>query len=63
MAAGELVSDDLVEQVIRRRPDEHDRNYSFIIDGLPAASHGSVLLESYDLDAVILLEVPDRVVE
>jgi adenylate kinase len=35
VAAGELVSDDLVEAVVHRRLSEHDWNYGFIIDGFP----------------------------
>ena len=64
VAAGELVSDDLVEAVVHRRLDEHDWNYGFIIDGFPRNQpQARFFLESYDLDAVILLEVPDQVVE
>ena len=35
MAAGRLVDDDLVEQIVRDRLDQHDWNYGFIIDGFP----------------------------
>jgi adenylate kinase len=64
VAAGELVGDDLVEKVVRRRLDEHDWNYGFIIDGFPRnRTQASFFLESYDIDAVILLEVPDSLVE
>ena len=35
MAAGHLVDDDLVEAVVRRRLDDHDWNFGFIIDGFP----------------------------
>ena len=62
-AAGELVSDDLVASVVHRRLDEHDWNFGFIIDGFPRNQpQASFFLESYDLDAVILLEVPDQLV-
>jgi adenylate kinase len=64
VAAGELVSDDLVGAVVRRRLDEHDWNYGFIIDGFPRNQpQARFFLETYDLDAVILLDVPDGVVE
>jgi adenylate kinase family enzyme len=47
-----------------RRLDDHDWNYGFIVDGFPRNQpQARFFLESYDLDAVILLEVPDRVVE
>jgi adenylate kinase len=63
VAAGELVSDDLVASVVHRRLDEHDWNFGFIIDGFPRNQpQASFFLESYDLDAVILLEVPDQLV-
>ena len=64
VAAGELVGDDLVEQVVRRRLDEHDWNYGFIVDGFPRNQpQARFFLESYDLDAVILLDLADSVVE
>src|SRR4029450_11989863 len=64
VAGGELVSDDLVEKVVRRRLNEHDWNYGFIIDGFPRNQpQARFFLESYDLDAVILLDLPDSLVE
>jgi adenylate kinase len=63
VAAGELVSDDLVASVVHRRLSEHDWNFGFIIDGFPRNQpQARFFLESYDLDAVILLEVPDQLV-
>jgi adenylate kinase len=63
VAAGELVPDELVEAVVHRRLDEHDWNFGFIIDGFPRSQpQARFFLESYDIDAVILLEVADRVV-
>ena len=64
LAAGELVSDDLVAAVVHRRLSEHDWNFGFIIDGFPRNQpQARFFLESYDLDAVILLEVPDQLVK
>jgi adenylate kinase len=61
MAAGELVPDTLVEEVVKDRLDEHDWNYGFILDGFPRNRHqAEFFLESYDIDAVILIEVPDQ---
>jgi adenylate kinase len=61
MAAGELVSDDLVEGVVKYRLTEHDWNYGFIIDGFPRNKRqAEFFLESYDIDGVIHLELPDK---
>ena len=61
MAAGELVDDELVESIVRQRLQDHDWNYGFIIDGFPRnVRQAEFFLESYDLDAVILLELPDE---
>jgi adenylate kinase len=63
MAAGELVPDDLVEEAVKLRLDIHDWNYGFILDGFPRNRHqAEFFLESYDIDAVLLIEVPDQVV-
>ncbi len=60
MAAGELVSDDLVESVVGDRLAAHDWNYGFIIDGFPRnARQAEFFLESYDIDGVIYLDLPD----
>ena len=61
MAAGLLVSDDLVEGVVRDRLTQHDWNYGFIIDGFPRNERqAEFFLESYDIDGVIHLDLPDR---
>ena len=63
VAAGNLVSDELVEGIVRRRLDEHDWNYGFILDGFPrSVTQAAFFLESYDVDAVIHIKVPDQVV-
>jgi adenylate kinase len=60
MAAGELVADDLVERVVRDRLAQHDWNFGFIVDGFPRnVRQAQFFLESWDLDAVILLEMDD----
>jgi adenylate kinase len=60
MAAGELVGDDLVEGVVRDRLEQHDWNYGFIIDGFPRSRRqAEFFLESYDIDGVIHLDLPD----
>ena len=60
MAAGELVGDDLVESVVQDRLTQHDWNYGFIIDGFPRnRRQAEFFLESYDIDGVIVLDLPD----
>lgn len=64
MSAGLLVPDDLVEATVKARLDLHDWNYGFILDGFPRNStQATFFLESYDIDAVILIDVPDQVVK
>lgn len=61
--AGQLVPDEIVEQIVRTRLDEHDWNFGFILDGFPRnASQAVFFLESYDIDALIYIDVPDEVV-
>lgn len=63
VAAGNLVDDLIVEGIVRRRLDEHDWNYGFILDGFPRSdSQAQFFLESYDIDAVIHIHLPDEVV-
>jgi adenylate kinase len=60
MAAGELVDDDLVESVVRDRLTQHDWNYGFVVDGFPRNQRQTeFFLESYDIDAVLYLDLPD----
>jgi adenylate kinase len=43
--------------------EQHDWNYGFILDGFPRKSRqAGFFLESYDIDAVLLIDVPDAVV-
>jgi adenylate kinase len=60
MARGELVSDELAEGIVRDRLAQHDWNYGFIIDGFPRNERqAEFFLESYDIDGVIHLDLPD----
>jgi adenylate kinase len=63
VATGALVPDDIVEEVVRTRLEQHDWNYGFILDGFPRnRPQAEFFLESYDISAVILIDVPDAVV-
>ncbi len=64
VASGRLVEDDLPEAVVRQRLTDHDWNYGFIIDGFPRnARQAEFFLESYDIDGVINLDLPDDEVQ
>src|SRR5262249_230497 len=55
--------DEVVAEVVRRRLEEHDWNYGFILDGFPRnRRQAEFFLESYNIDAVIFIEVPEMVV-
>jgi adenylate kinase len=63
MNAGELVGDDLVEAVVRERLDQHDWNFGFVVDGFPRnGRQAEFFMESFDIDGVIHLEIPDELV-
>jgi len=61
MAEGRLVDDETVNRVVRERLDLHDWNHGFVIDGFPRnRAQAEFFLERYDVDAVVLLELPDE---
>lgn len=63
VATGQLVPDEIVEEVVHARLEQHDWNYGFILDGFPRnQTQAEFYLESYDVDAVIHIDVPDEVV-
>ncbi len=62
-AAGELVPDEIVEEIVRGRLDQHDWNYGFILDGFPRnRRQAEFFLESYDINAVIQIDLADEIV-
>ncbi|BCB80805.1 adenylate kinase [Phytohabitans flavus] len=61
MATGELIGDDQVESVVKERLHQHDWNYGFVIDGFPRnGRQAEFFLESFDIDGVIHLDLPDE---
>jgi adenylate kinase len=62
-SAGELVPDEIVEEIVRARLEQHDWNYGFILDGFPRnRRQAEFFLESYDVDAVIHIDLADEIV-
>ena len=60
MKAGDLIGDDLVESAVQDRLDQHDWNFGFVVDGFPRnGRQAEFFMESYDIDGVIHLELPD----
>jgi adenylate kinase len=63
MDKGLLVPDDIVEQVVRQRLEEHDWNYGFVLDGFPRTrSQAEYLFEHWNLDKAIYLDIREEVV-
>lgn len=63
IADGNMVEDETVEQIISDRLAIHDWNFGFILDGFPrTVTQAQFFLESYDIDAVIHINVTDDVV-
>ena len=61
--SGNLVPDELVNQIVSKRLDDHDWNYGFILDGFPRSElQAKFFLENYDVNGVIYIDVPDDVV-
>ena len=59
---GHLVPDDVVAEIVNNRLREHDWNFGFVLDGFPRnATQAAFFLESFDIDAVINIEVPDKI--
>ncbi|MDX1983482.1 MAG: nucleoside monophosphate kinase, partial [Bryobacteraceae bacterium] len=61
--AGLLVPDEIVEEVVRKRLEEHDWNYGFVLDGFPRTmGQAEYLFENWNMDKVIYLDISDDVV-
>jgi adenylate kinase len=60
---GLLVPDEIVEEVVRERLEQHDWNYGFVLDGFPRTrGQAEYLFERWNMDSVIYLDLPDEVV-
>lgn len=60
---GNLVPDEIVEDVVKNRLEEHDWNYGFVLDGFPRTRGQAVyLFERWNMDQVIYLDLSDEVV-
>lgn len=61
--SGQLVPDEIVEEVVRKRLEEHDWNYGFVLDGFPRTlRQAEYLFENWNMDKVIYLDISDDVV-
>jgi adenylate kinase len=61
--SGNLVPDELVNQIVSKRLEDHDWNFGFILDGFPRSElQAKFFLENYDVNGVIYIDVPDNVV-
>lgn len=63
ISKGQMVDDNMVARVVSDRLTWHDWNYGFVLDGFPRNSaQAEFLFESYNINAVILLDAPDSLV-
>lgn len=63
VADGKLVPDELIDEIVQLRLNDHDWNYGFILDGFPRnRQQAEFFLECFDIDAVIHIQIPDKVV-
>lgn len=63
MDSGNLVPDEIVENVVRERLEQHDWNFGFVLDGFPRTRpQAEYLFENWDVSNVIYLDIPDEIV-
>lgn len=63
MNEGRLVPDEIVEEVVRQRLEQHDWNFGFVLDGFPRTRlQADYLFENWNLDKAIYLDIPEDVV-
>ncbi len=62
LAKGELVPEEIVKEVFRKRISEPDAKNGFILDGFPRTVEQAKFLEGLtSIDAVIILNIPEEV--
>ena len=60
---GRLVSDEIVERVVRERLEMHDWRYGFVLDGFPRTpAQAMYLFENWNLDRAVYLDLDDATV-
>jgi adenylate kinase len=63
MNEGRLVPDEIVEEVVSNRLEQHDWNFGFVLDGFPRTrSQAEYLFERWNLDRAIYIDIPDDTV-
>lgn len=63
MNEGRLVPDEIVEEVVRQRLEQHDWNFGFVLDGFPRTRvQAEYLFENWNLDKAIYLDIPEDIV-
>lgn len=61
--SGNLIPDEVVLDLVRRRLEQHDWNYGFILDGFPRTrAQADFLWQNWDIDCVVYIDVPDEIV-
>ena len=60
---GNLIPDEIVLELMRRRIQQHDWNYGFVLDHFPRTKgQADYLRQTWDVDKVIYLDLPDDLV-
>lgn len=60
--SGNLIPDEVVMEVVRRRLQQHDWNYGFVLDGFPRTrGQADFLWQNWDIDRVIYIDLPDDI--
>ncbi len=61
--SGNLIPDEIVMDLVRRRLQEHDWNFGFVLDGFPRTrAQADFLWQNWDIDQVLYIDLPDDIV-